>query len=131
MVFEETVHLEVPFEFALARTKEAFAAEGFGTLTEIDVQATLKAKIGRDMARYVIVGACNPALVAQALDVEPQIGVPLPCNVVVRESGGHVVVEAMDPGVMAVLVGGDAIRPNAAEARRLVANAMTRLSTAM
>jgi uncharacterized protein (DUF302 family) len=127
MVFEETVQLAVPFEVALARAKEAFSAEGFGTLTEIDVQATVKAKAGRDMGRYVIVGACNPALAVRALDVEPQIGVLLPCNVVVRESGEHVVVEAMDPGVMAELVGGDAIRPIADEARRLVGNAMERL----
>jgi uncharacterized protein (DUF302 family) len=131
MVFEETVQLEVPFDAALSRTKEAFAAEGFGTLTEIDVQATLRAKTGRDMARYVIVGACNPTLAMSALDVEPQIGVLLPCNVVVRESGERVVVEAMDPGVMAELVGGNEIRPIAAEARRLVGNAMERLSAPM
>jgi uncharacterized protein (DUF302 family) len=105
MVFEETVVLEVPFDAALASTKEAFAAEGFGTLTEIDVAATLKAKTGREMARYVIIGACNPTLAASALDVEPQIGVLLPCNVVVRESGECAVVEAMDPDVIAQLAG--------------------------
>ena len=128
MVFEETVQLEVPFDAALARTKEAFAAEGFGTLTEIDVQATLKATTGRDMARYVIIGTCDPTPAARALDVEPQIGVLLPCNVVVRESGERVVVEAMDPDIIGQLVGGEAIRPIAAEARRLVSNAMERLS---
>lgn len=128
MIFEETVVLEVPFDEALARTKEAFAAEGFGTLTEIDVQATLAEKIDKEMDPYVIVGACNPGLAGRALDAEPQIGVLLPCNVVVRQTGGNVVVEAMDPGLMATIVGTDAIRPIADEARRLVSNAMERLA---
>ncbi|MCO8129294.1 DUF302 domain-containing protein [Acidimicrobiia bacterium EGI L10123] len=129
MIFEETVVLEVPFDEALARTKEAFAAEGFGTLTEIDVQATLADKIGKEMDPYVIVGACNPGLAGQALDAEPQIGVLLPCNVVVRQTGGNVVIEAMDPGLMATIVGTDSIRPVADEARRLVSNAMERLAS--
>jgi uncharacterized protein (DUF302 family) len=129
MIFEETVVLALPFDEALARTKEAFAAEGFGTLTEIDVQATLADKIGKEMDPYVIVGACNPGLAGQALDAEPQIGVLLPCNVVVRQTGGNVVVEAMDPGLMATIVGTEAIRPVADEARRLVSNAMERLAS--
>ena len=129
MIFEETVVLEVPFDEALARTKEAFAAEGFGTLTEIDVQATLADKIGKQMDPYVIVGACNPHLAGQALDAEPQIGVLLPCNVVVRQTGDTVVVEAMDPGLMATIVETESIRPIADEARRLVSNALDRLSS--
>lgn len=129
MIFEETVVLDLPFDQALARTKEAFAAEGFGTLTEIDVQATLADKIGKEMDPYVIVGACNPGLAGQAIDAEPQIGVLLPCNVVVRQTGGNVVVEAMDPGLMATIVGTDAIRPVADEARRLVSNALERLAS--
>lgn len=129
MIFEETVVLEVPFDEALARTKEAFAAEGFGTLTEIDVQATLAEKIDKEMDPYVIVGACNPGLAGRAIDAEPQIGVLLPCNVVVRQTGGNVVVEAMDPGLMATIVGTEAIRPIADEARRLVSNAMERLAS--
>lgn len=128
MIFEETVVLDLPFAEALARTKEAFAAEGFGTLTEIDVQSTLADKIGKEMDGYVIVGACNPELAGRALDAEPQIGVLLPCNVVVREAGGNVVVEAMDPGLMATIVGTEAIRPIADEARRLVSNALERLA---
>jgi uncharacterized protein (DUF302 family) len=128
MIFEETVVLTVPFGEALARTKEAFAAEGFGTLTEIDVQATLADKIGKEMDPYVIVGACNPGLASQALDAEPQIGVLLPCNVVVRQRDGDVVIEAMDPGLMATIVGTDSVRPIADEARRLVSNALERLA---
>jgi len=131
MIFEETVVLRVPFDEALARTKEAFAAEGFGTLTEIDVQATLRSKLGKEMERYVIVGACNPGLASQALDAEPAMGVLLPCNVVVREDGGHVVVEAMDPGIMATMVGSEAVQVIADEARRLVGSALIRLSSSM
>jgi uncharacterized protein (DUF302 family) len=130
MIFEETVVLDLPFDEALARTKEAFAAEGFGTLTEIDVQATLFEKIGKEMDAYVIVGACNPELASRALDAEPQIGVLLPCNVVVRQVGDAVVVEAMDPGLMATIVGTESIRPIADEARRLVSNALERLIAA-
>lgn len=129
MVYEESIVLSTDFDEALRQVKEAFAAEGFGTLTEIDVQATLKTKIDKDMGRYVIVGACNPHLASRALDVEPQIGVLLPCNVVVREDGGNVLVEAADPGIMSTLTGEEEIRPIADEARRLVSSALARLMT--
>jgi uncharacterized protein (DUF302 family) len=130
MVFEEAIVLSVPFEEALTRVKEAFAAEGFGVLTEIDVQATLRDKLGKEMGPYVIVGACNPALASQALDVLPEIGVLLPCNVVVRESGGHVMVEAMDPGVMSTLTGSVAIAPIADEARARIGRALQQVASA-
>jgi uncharacterized protein (DUF302 family) len=109
--------------------KAAFAAEGFGTLTEIDLQATLQDKIGKEMDRYVIVGACNPQLASRAIDAEPQIGVLLPCNVAVREVPDGVVVEAMDPGLMASVTGNPDVEPIAAEARRLVNQALARLSS--
>ena len=83
MVFEESVVLNVEFAEALAATKAALAAQGFGVLTEIDMQQTLKAKVDKNMDPYVILGACNPKLASAALDVEPNIGVLLPCNVVV------------------------------------------------
>jgi uncharacterized protein (DUF302 family) len=127
MVYEETVVLAGPFDDALRNVKEAFAAEGFGTLTEIDVQATLKDKLGKEMARYVIVGACNAGLASAALDAEPQVGVLLPCNVVVREVDDTVVVEAMDPGMMAKVTELDALQPIADEARVLVGQALDRL----
>jgi uncharacterized protein (DUF302 family) len=129
MVFEETIVVSMPFDEALAHVKDAFAAEGFGVLTEIDVQATLRQKLDKEMGRYVIVGACNPSLASQALDVVPQVGVLLPCNVVVRESDGTVVVEAMDPGVMTTLTGSAALAPIAAEARERVGRALERVAT--
>lgn len=129
MVYEATIVLTQPFDEVLARVKEVFAEQGFGVLTEIDVQATLASKLGKEMDRYVIVGACNPALASRALDAEPQVGVLLPCNVVVRARDGSVVVEAMDPGVMATLTGSEQVRPVAEEARRLVGEAMARLSS--
>lgn len=128
MIFEESLELTVPFDEALAQVKASLAQEGFGTLTEIDVQATLKEKTGKVMDRYVIVGACNPSLAGRALDLEPQLGVLLPCNVVVREVHGGVLVEAMDPGVMATLTGREDVRRLADEARTLVGNALGRLS---
>jgi uncharacterized protein (DUF302 family) len=130
MVFEETVVVSMPFDAALARVKQAFGAEGFGVLTEIDVQATLRDKVGKEMGRYVIVGACNPTLASRALDVVPQVGVLLPCNVVVRESGADVVVEAMDPGVMSMLTGSADLAPIADDARARVGRAMQAVASA-
>lgn len=129
MVFEETVVLNLQFDEALAATRAALAEQGFGVLTEIDMQQTLKAKVDKDMDRYVILGACNPKLASAALDVEPNIGVLLPCNVVVREVGdGKVQVDALDPGLMASMTGADGLGPVAEEARRLVGNALNSLA---
>ncbi|MDA8301214.1 MAG: DUF302 domain-containing protein [Actinomycetota bacterium] len=129
MIFEESVVLTRPFEEVVSRVRDALASQGFGVLTEIDVQATLREKLGKTMGRYLILGACNPPLASRALDLEPQVGVLLPCNVVVREAEDGVVVEAMDPGVIATLVGQPELEPIADEARRLIGEALTRLST--
>jgi uncharacterized protein (DUF302 family) len=90
--------LELPFEAAVAKTREALAQEGFGVITEIDVQKTLKTKINVDFRPYLILGACNPALAHQALQLEDKVGTMLPCNVVVQAApGGGTEVAAIDP----------------------------------
>jgi uncharacterized protein (DUF302 family) len=127
MIHEDVVILTTPFDESLEKVKAAFAAEGFGTLTEIDLQATLRKKIDKDMARYTIVGACNPNLAGRAVDIVPQIGVLLPCNVVVRETADGIAIEAMDPGLMASVTGSADMEPIAEEARRLIGNALQRL----
>ncbi len=86
------------FDAVVARTREALAAKGFGVLTEIDVKATLKKKIDADMSDYLILGACNPKMAHQAMQMEPKVGAMLPCNVIVRSTGdGEVMVSAIDP----------------------------------
>lgn len=110
--------LRTSFADAVRRTREALAEQGFGVLTEIDVQATLKAKLGEDMENYLILGACNPPLAHRAVTIDRQIGLLLPCNVVVRadpEDQGTVLVEAMDPEVLVDVTGEAELRPVADE----------------
>jgi uncharacterized protein (DUF302 family) len=98
MTYFFSITLRVPFEEAVALTKTALAQEGFGVLTEIDVAATLKQKLGADFRPYHILGACSPALAHQALQAEDRIGTMLPCNVVVQQRDpGEVEVAAVDP----------------------------------
>jgi uncharacterized protein (DUF302 family) len=90
--------LAAPFDDVVSRTKTGLQEEGFGVLTEVDVQATLKKTLDVDFRRYVILGACNPALAHEALQLEDKVGTMLPCNVIVQEkSGGDVEVAAIDP----------------------------------
>ncbi len=119
-VFGKTVNLS--FDDACRRVAEELAREGFGVLTEIDVAATLKKKLDRDMPPYRILGACNPGFANRAISAEPQIGALLPCNVVVRQDpAGAVHVEFMDPDAVMELVGRPEVREIAAEVRsRLV-----------
>jgi uncharacterized protein (DUF302 family)/glutaredoxin len=103
---------------AVEAVKGALATEGFGVLTEIDVQATLKKKLDVDFRRYVILGACNPPLAHQALSAEPGLGLLLPCNVVVTEEGdGSVVVSAIDPVHMFKVVENKALEPVAKDVK--------------
>ena len=118
-----SITIDTGFAEAVERTRAALAEQGFGVLTEIDVAATMKAKLGADLPPYLILGACNPPLAHQALTIAPSIGLLLPCNVVVRSiDGGQTLVEAMDPGVMVAATGEPALAPVADQAReRLVA----------
>jgi uncharacterized protein (DUF302 family) len=128
MILEPAVTLDMEFDEALPVVKAALAEQGFGTLTEIDVRATLRAKIGKEIEPYVIIGACNPNLAGRALDVQRRIGALLPCNVVVRQSDGGVLVEAMDPALMSQVTGEDDIVPIAIEAESLIRAAMEKLA---
>ena len=100
------------FEDASARAREDLVEQGFGVLTEIDITATLKAKLGVDIEDYLILGACNPELAYRAISVDREIGLLLPCNVVVRadpDDPGTVIVEAMDPGILLEVTGEPAL----------------------
>lgn len=94
------VKLDLPYEQAVQSTTEALKEEGFGVLTEIDVKATLKKKLDAEFRKYVILGACNPPLAHQALNTELEIGLLLPCNVIVYESDGGSAVSILDPIAM-------------------------------
>ena len=118
MGFALSTVLRTSFDDAVTRTREALAGQGFGVLTEIDMQAPLKAKLGEDMEQYLILGACNPPLAHRAVDVNRQIGLLLPCNVVVRADPADeaaVLVEAMDPQVLVDVTGEEQLKPVADE----------------
>jgi uncharacterized protein (DUF302 family) len=124
--FGKTVSMS--FEQATEALTQALAKEGFGVLTEIDVAATLKKKLGLERPPYKILGACNPQFAARALEMEPQIGALLPCNVVVRQGAdGKTVVEFMDPNAVLGLVGRPEVAPIAAEVRARLVRVMEAL----
>ncbi|GIW51766.1 MAG: hypothetical protein KatS3mg081_1121 [Gemmatimonadales bacterium] len=106
----------VTLDEAKSRVSEALAKEGFGILTEIDVKATLKKKLDVEFRPYVILGACNPALAHRALGAEPQIGLLLPCNVVIQQEGDGVTVSIADPRAMFSLVRNPELEPVVQEA---------------
>ena len=122
--------LDLPFDRAVERVKEALKVEGFGVLTEIDVQRTLREKLGQEMERYLILGACNPQLAHQALDREREIGLLLPCNVVVREVEGGSWVGIADPQAMLSVSGNPALDDLAAEAKARLQRALDSLARA-
>lgn len=118
---------DLPFDDAVERVRAELAAEGFGVLCEIDVRATLRAKLGIEREPYVILGACNPPLAHRALEAEPDLGVLLPCNVAVYEDGGRTVVSAVDAERMLSLVGNDELAGVAEEVRRRLAAVVERV----
>lgn len=120
--------LDLPFEEAVARTREALAEEGFGVITEIDVTQTLKTKIGADFRPYLILGACNPRMAHEALQIEDKIGAMLPCNVVVQDAGdGRTEVAAIDPEASMQAVGNAALTQKAREVGDRLKAALSRL----
>jgi uncharacterized protein (DUF302 family) len=120
-----SVRLDVPLDEALRRARTALADQGFGILTEIDVAATLRTNLGVEVAPQVILGACNAPLAREGLRIEPDLGLLLPCNVVVRvDQDGTTLVSALDPELLVSIPGRPELAPIAAEAK-------TRLQTAL
>lgn len=120
--------LTLDFDAAVQRLPEALKAEGFGVLTHIDVRDTLQAKLGVDFRRYQIVGACNPPLAHRALTAELDVGVMLPCNVVLYEADGRAVVLAIDP-MQTVAAHSETLRPIAEEVRVRLERVLARLAS--
>jgi uncharacterized protein (DUF302 family) len=119
MSYYFTKTIDLPFEDAIVRVTDELKKEGFGVLTEIDVKATLKKKLDADFRNYRILGACNPPLAHQALLAEPQIGLMLPCNVVVQEGEhGKTIVSAIDPIASMQAVENDSLGAVAEQVRK-------------
>jgi uncharacterized protein (DUF302 family) len=124
-----SVTLERPYGDVVPQVRQALAAQGFGVLTEIDVRATMRAKLGIEVPDQVILGACRPELAHRALDAAPSVAALLPCNVTVRTADGRTVVEMIDPAVMSSLEDGSEVRAVAAEARDRLSAALQSLTT--
>ncbi len=126
--FTMTRTLGLPYERAVTAVREGLAGVGFGVLTEIDIAATLKKKLGVDVAPKIILGACRPQLALQALQADPRVAALLPCNVVVSTDGDGSLVEIMDPGVMPAFTGSSELEAVATEARTLLGSMLDNLT---
>ena len=122
-----TAEAALGFDETVARTRTELETEGFGVLTEIDVAATLKAKLGKEMEDYLILGACNPPLAHRALEVDRSLGLLLPCNVVLRATDGGTLVQIADPEMMVNLTSNPALEPIAKDARERLTLVLTAL----
>ena len=135
MTYTLSTNIDLPWDAAVERTREALAAQGFGILTEINVRSTFEAKLGAEAADavgdYVILGACNPALASRALAAEPEIGALLPCNVVVRrgQDADATTVEAIDPQTMVQLSAAPAVKEIADDAGTRLRNTLAALNS--
>jgi len=124
-----SVRLDIPLDEALQRARTALAEQGFGILTEIDVAATLQAKLGVEVAPQVILGACNAPLAREGLRIEPDLGLLLPCNVVVRVADdGTTLVSALDPELLVSVTGRPELEPIAAEAKTRLQSALATIA---
>jgi uncharacterized protein (DUF302 family) len=121
------LQVEMPHAQAVEAVKSAFKKEGFGVLTEIDVSATMKAKLGIDTPPYVILGMCNPSLAHEALEADPDIGVMLPCNVSVYETDGRTNILAQDPQAIVEMSGNGELARMADEAQARIERALQEL----
>jgi len=122
-----TRQLSAPYDETVVRVKAALKEEGFGVLTEIDVQDTIRQKLGKEFRKYDIIGACNPPLAHRALEAELQVGLLLPCNVVVYEDGESTTVAAFDPEAAMGLAENPALKEVAKEAKARLKRALERL----
>jgi len=127
MRYGRTIEVDLSYEETVPKVKEAFKQQGFGALTEIDVRKTLKEKLGLEMEDYAILGACNPQLAHRALDIDRDIGLLLPCNVVVRRREGRTLVQALDPSVLVSVPERAELQPIADEASRRIDAALATL----
>lgn len=128
MEYQRSISTDLPYAEAVTRTREALGEQGFGVLTEIDVQATLRDKLGLEMEPYIILGACDPKLAHQALEVDRSIGVLLPCNVVVSGHGEGSTVQILDPQIMASVTQLPGLQPLADDASTRLQAVLDRLS---
>jgi len=121
--------VDLPFADAVARVRDALKGQGFGVLTEIDVTATLRDKLGEQIEDYVILGACNPPFAHQALGIDRSLGLLLPGNFVLRAAGAGTIVEALDPQVMLTVTGRPELKPIADQVARRLTDALAGLTS--
>ena len=121
--------MDLPFADAVARVRDALKGQGFGVLTEIDVTATLRDKLGEQIEDYVILGACNPPFAHQALGIDRSLGLLLPGNFVLRAAGAGTIVEVLDPQVMLTVTGRPELKPIADQVARRLTDALSEVTS--
>lgn len=126
--YGKVVASDLPIDQAVERVKALLKDEGFGVLCDIDVRKTLAEKLGREFRPYRILGACNPVLAYEALGTDPQLGLLLPCNVVVQEESGHAIVSAIDALAMLSVANNPALQPIAREVNERLARVLDRMA---